>query len=192
MRALASSAALRVPIFKQILCSIGIVDASRKVALKHLQEGHTIGISTGGVAEVFHTNKEDECVLLKERKGMIKLAIRTGAELVPCYVFGNTKLLGCWAGEGLPLWGQNLMERFSRKVGFATVLIFGRFGLPIPYRIPTLAVMGKPIPTEHLKCDEPTIEQIDQMQAKLIDEMQKMFDRYKGLYGWESKHLLIM
>jgi hypothetical protein len=78
--------ALRVPIFKQILGSIGVVDASRQTARKSLENyPYTIGISTGGVAEVFETNGDDECIILKERIGLIKLAIRTGADLVPCY-----------------------------------------------------------------------------------------------------------
>jgi hypothetical protein len=49
----------------------------------------TLGISTGGVAEVFETNcpSGDEVILLQERRGLIKLAFRTGAELVPWFVF---------------------------------------------------------------------------------------------------------
>ena len=52
-----------------------------------------VGISTGGVAEVFETNcpSGDEVILLKERRGLIKLAFRTGAELVPWCV----RLLAC-------------------------------------------------------------------------------------------------
>ena len=48
----------------------------------------TLGISTGGVAEVFETNcpSGDEEILLQERRGLIKLAFRTGAELVPWFV----------------------------------------------------------------------------------------------------------
>ena len=33
------------------------------------------------------------------------------------------------------------------KIGFALIVIHGRFGLPIPRRIPVLGVMGKPITT---------------------------------------------
>ena len=189
-KGLAASSALRVPIFKQIMCSIGVIDASRSTARQALDEGHSIGISTGGVAEVFQTNAEHECILLKERKGMIKLAIRTGAEIVPCYLFGNTKVLSCWAGEGIP-GAHTVLERISRKVGFALILIYGRFMLPIPYRIPVLGVMGKKIPTEQMKCEEPTIEQIDEIQAILLKDMQELFERYKGLYGWEETELMI-
>lgn len=189
-RGLAASSALRPPVFKQILRSIGVVDASRHVARKVLEGGESLGISTGGVAEVFETNENDECILLKVRVGLIKLAIRTGSDLVPCYLFGNTKLLSCWAGEGIPK-GREILEYISRKVGFAIIIIFGRFGLPVPRRIPVLGVMGKPIPTKHIKCEEPTEEQIKEVQDKLIEEMQTIFDRYKGLYGWEDKKLII-
>jgi 1-acyl-sn-glycerol-3-phosphate acyltransferase len=189
-KGLAASSALRVPIFRQIMCSVGVIDASRDTARAALEEGHSIGISTGGVREVFETNAHHECILLNERKGMIKLAIRTGAELVPCYMFGNTKALSCWAGEGIPQ-GRHILEAISRKVGFALIFIHGRLGLPIPYRVPILAVMGKPISTKHIKCDEPTIEQIDKIQVILLEEMTQLFERYKGIYGWDDKELVI-
>lgn len=188
---LAANSALRVPVFKQILRSIGVVNADRVSARAALESfPHTIGISTGGVAEVFFTNHDDECVVLRTRVGLIKLAIRTGADLVPCYLFGNTEVLQCWAGEGVP-GARWILERISRKVGFALILIFGRWGLPIPFRIPILGVMGKAIPTVHLQCEEPTVAQITEVQDKLIADMQSLFDRYKGLYGWEDKRLVI-
>ncbi len=189
-RGLAASSALRPPIFKQILRSMGVIDASRHIARKALEDGESLGISTGGVAEVFETNADDECIVLKQRIGLIKLAINTGADLVPCYLFGNTELLGCWAGEGIPQ-GRNILEKISRKIGFALIIIHGRFGLPIPHRIPVLGVMGKPISTYKIKCEEPSQEQIESIQKLLLDEMEEIFERYKGLYGWDEKKLII-
>mmetsp|Transcript_2394 Transcript_2394/g.5190 ORF Transcript_2394/g.5190 Transcript_2394/m.5190 type:complete len:382 (-) Transcript_2394:69-1214(-) len=189
-RGLASSAALRPPIFKQVLRAIGIVDASRHVARNTLEGAESIGISTGGVAEIFFTNEEDECILLKERIGLVKLAIRTGADVVPCYLFGNTKLLNCWAGEGIP-GGTFVLEKISRKLGFALILIYGRFFLPIPYRKPILAVKGRPIHTHQIKGENPTPKQIEMIQTKLLEEMERIFDTYKPLYGWDNKKLII-
>ena len=189
-RGLASSAALRPPVFKQVLRSIGVIDASRNVARKALERDESLGISTGGVAEVFETNEDDECILLKERIGLIKLAIRTGSAIVPCYVFGNTKLLGCWAGEGIPK-GRYLLERMSRKLGFALILVYGRFLLPVPWRKPVLGVMGKSIPTHQIQCEDPTPEQIETIQTILLEEMDALFDRYKHLYEWNDKKLII-
>jgi 2-acylglycerol O-acyltransferase 2 len=121
---------------------------------------------------------------------MIKLAIRTGADLVPVYLFGNTKILSCWAGEGIP-YGRSVLEWISRRVGFATILIFGRFGIPIPKRIPVMCVMGKGVPTYHLRCEEPSMEQIKKVQGELLDAMTQLFDKHKALYGWDDATLII-
>ena len=99
----ASSAALRTPMFRQCLEWIGVTDANRKNCERILSNDGIIGISTGGVAEVFETDAEmdgdgEECIVLHCRNGLVKLAIRTGADLMPCYLFGNTKLLSCWKG----------------------------------------------------------------------------------------------
>ncbi|GAX12518.1 hypothetical protein FisN_24Hh094 [Fistulifera solaris] len=108
---LASSAALRPPLFKQILRSIGVVDADRHTAQRQLEQyPYTIGISTGGVAEVF-VHGDEEVILLKERVGLIKLALRTGADLVPCYVFGNTQVLLSWWFRGV----ENLRKSHSDR-----------------------------------------------------------------------------
>lgn len=112
---LAASAAVRMPIFRQLLCSVGGIDASKKVAVKHLNRNRTLGISTGGVAEVFETNSPsgDQVIVLKSRKGIIKLAFQTGASLVPCYLFGNTHLLSLWTGGSL----HDFFKKLSRRIG---------------------------------------------------------------------------
>lgn len=189
-RGLAARTAVSVPIFKQTLRSIGVVDANRVTARRVLEKPACLGISTGGVAEIFETNNDDEVILLRERIGLIKLAIRTGADLSPCYIFGNTKILDCWTGEGIP-GGRNLLSKISRKLGFGLIFIYGRFGLPIPHRVPSLGVAGKAIPTHQIQCEDPTKEQIEEIQEQLIKAMQELFDNYKHLYGWENKRLII-
>mmetsp|Transcript_22471 Transcript_22471/g.32800 ORF Transcript_22471/g.32800 Transcript_22471/m.32800 type:complete len:365 (-) Transcript_22471:96-1190(-) len=186
---LASSAALRMPIFRQLLCTIGVIDASRASATKALNNNHTIGISTGGVAEVFETNSKTghEVVVLQSRKGLVKLAMRTGASLVPCYLFGNTRLYSLWCGgDG---WLRSVLCWISRKLGFALILFWGRFFLPLPYRIPIVGVMSKPIPVT--KCENPSNEEVDRVHALLLEEMVKLFDEHKASYGWADKKLII-
>ena len=51
--------------------------------------------------------------------------------------------------------------------------------------------MGKPIPTHSIKSEDPDQETIERIQTLLLDEMQEIFDRYKGLYGWDEKQLII-
>lgn len=124
-RGAAASSALQMPVFRQLLRGIGAVDASRPSLTKNLNDKKIVGISTGGVAEVFETDNDDETIILRERIGLIKLAITTGAPLVPCYLFGNTKLLSIWTGGSH---GYSTLRAISRKVGFALILFWGRFG----------------------------------------------------------------
>ena len=186
-KGLATSAAVTIPIFKHCLSTIGVISASSKSATSALENGLTIGISTGGVAEVFETNasENEEVILLKSRIGLIKLAIRTGSELIPCYLFGNTQLFSLFSGGPL----RSSLRTLSRKIGFALILFWGRFGLPIPYRKPIFGVMGKAIPVP--KNPDPTDEEVNALHKRLCDEMVQLFDRHKSSYGWGHKKLVI-
>lgn len=80
--------------------------------------GWSIGISSGGVAEIFEANNPtDEVILMKERKGFIKLALKTGVPVAPCYIFGNTKLMSCWYDSAG--WLQALSRKL--KAGFLPI-----------------------------------------------------------------------
>lgn len=65
--------------------------ASSHVAKNWLDRGWSIGISSGGVAEIFEMNAPDEVILMRERKGFVKLALKTGVPIVPCYIYGTVK-----------------------------------------------------------------------------------------------------
>jgi Diacylglycerol acyltransferase len=84
---------------------------------------------------------------------------------------------------------RNVSEKISRRLGVALVLPYGRYGLPIPRRIPIFAVAGQAIPTVHLQKEEPTDAEVWEIQEKLIAAMQALFDRHTHLYGWQENGL---
>ena len=57
---------------------------------KALDEGSCVGLVPDGIAGIFRCTAEDEVVVLKKRKGIAKLALRTGHPIVPAYSIGNT------------------------------------------------------------------------------------------------------
>ena len=137
---LAASVIFYMPIFRQIVTWIGGEDASRKNAERLLGEKRrTVGISSGGVAEIFETNSDNETIILRKRYGLVKLAFRTGAPLVPCYLYGNNQTLSCWYDS------SGIMQWLSRTLRFSLFFFWGRFFLPIPFRTPITGVMGLPI-----------------------------------------------
>lgn len=112
------------------------------------------------------------------------MALRNGLSIVPCYIFGNTKLLSAWYDE------SGFLETLSRKLKFGMLPLWGRFGLPIMFRHPIVGVTAKPIALPKVE-GEPTQEQIDKYHAIFCDELQALFEKYKVLYGWPDKKLII-
>ena len=45
------------------------------------------------MAEIFTSTPGKHVVIFKSRKGLIRLALESGAQLVPCYVFGESLAL---------------------------------------------------------------------------------------------------
>ncbi|CAN0502085.1 unnamed protein product, partial [Scytosiphon promiscuus] len=62
--------------------------------------------------------------------------------------------------------------------------------LPIIVRQPLLVVLGRPIKTPK-SAGEPTQEDIDKYHALFVSELRRVFDKYKGPYGWGDKELVI-
>jgi hypothetical protein len=123
IRGIAASAVLSVPIIGNLLKIIGCVDASRHVVRSYLHEGHIIGISSGGIAEIFETDStpgaESECIILKSRGGICKMALQTGCDILPSYLFGNSKALHVWHDP------FGVMSYLSRKFKISLVFFWG-------------------------------------------------------------------
>ncbi len=70
------------------------------------------------------------------------------------------------------------------------IIFWGRFGLPIPYRIPIVGDMAKPIAVPQK--ESPSEEEIEAVHQQLLNAMADLFDEHKAAYGWENKKLVIM
>jgi len=172
VRGLAATALLNFPFIGHLLKKCGVIDASRSSVQKHLSSFAPppldsspksitidVGISSGGIAEIYETktwwkdNSHSECIILRRRGGIAKLALETGSYLVPSYHFNN--LNGC-----LSVWYDRfgVLETVSRFLRVSIVFFWGRFGLPVPYRVPLFAVLGDPIPVPLVP--NPTKDQI--------------------------------
>ena len=163
------------------LMAYGCVTADRKDMVKALGRGQCVGILPDGVAGIFRTNKHRELVAMKDRKGLARLALRTGTPLIPVYSFGNTAAFSCWYDR----WG--ILESISRKVQASFFLYWGRCFLPIPYRVQITMAIGKLI--EVPQVENPTTEQIDELHQRIMEGIQTTFDRHKHCIGWGDKEL---
>ena len=145
----------------------------------------SIGISSGGIAEIFETNSElgTETIILKSRRGIARMALEHGVPIIPGYFFGNSKALHVWYDN------YGCMQWLSRKLRISIVFFSGRMGLPIPFRTPLLAVFGDPFPVQ--KKITPTTDDIDVVMEKLELEIKLLFDTHKAAFGWNNVELNI-
>ena len=88
MTGLAATVIFQIPVVRELFLSMGYVDASRSVANKALLNGRNLFVCTGGEEESMRTVVGKDVVVLKKRKGFVRLAVSHGASLVPVFGVG--------------------------------------------------------------------------------------------------------
>lgn len=180
-----ASVVLKIPVLKHVMGIFNLTDASasnlRKILQKNGEEG-SIVLYVGGMAELFYCSREIEKLYLSKRKGFIKLALRSGVDIIPIYMFGNTSVLSVLT--------HGILADISRKLKLSATLFWGKWYLPIPRDDKILYVSGKPITIPHIP--EPTSEDVDKHHAIYVKEVERIFETYKKRVPlYQNKKLVI-
>lgn len=185
LKTAAAGAVLATPIIKHLVGVFGLIDASSASLKKRLAKGGVEGsvvLYSGGIAELFKCSNSEEILYLKARKGFIKLALTTGADIIPLYFFGNTSVLTI---PKIPA-----LESLSRMLQITITIFWGRWGLPLPRAHKILYVRGKPLNLPHVL--EPTDEEIEKYHKLYVQEVERIFEKYKGLLPeYKNKKLIV-
>lgn len=175
MRIAAADIAFRIPFIRQLLGYIGSIRADKASISRALKNGDSVGLFPGGIAEMVRTDANTERLLLKSRKGVVKIAMEHKVPLVPVYVFGQSVL---WSHLPLPAF----VERLSRWLQASIIVPYGRFGLLVPQKRQLLYAIGDPIPPG---------DSVDATHQAVVAAVQGLYDAYKGMYGWQNRPLQI-
>lgn len=136
----------QMPFFRDLALSMGGISSSAKsidYVLSRPLGGNVCVLMVGGAAEAYYCKPGNYSVILKKRKGFIKLALKNGTPLVPVLSFGETDLFDQVEGTYL----RTFQEMLRKWIGIAPVLPIGRgffqysFGI-IPRRSP-VTTLGK-------------------------------------------------
>ena len=186
-RPVVATATKLFPLVKTFISWMGGIDASRRAVSSALNSSDIVGISPGGIAEMFETypkpgfHRNDEG--FRVRQGIFKLALKHNRPVIPIYCFGATKML---RRVQLPAF----IESLSRILKISICLFFGKMGLPIPFRQRLMYVMGKTIyPPLNVESGQLLEEQAQEMQRRFCDEIIRIFDNNKEHYGWGNKSI---
>ncbi|KAI8904700.1 diacylglycerol acyltransferase [Gorgonomyces haynaldii] len=176
-----------LPIWREFLHIMGTISCDKKVVfrtLKKAKQGIALIIAVGGGKEFRYMQSGTTDLVLKTRKGFVRLALKTGTALVPVLGFGENELF------------DKVNHPIAKKVGYITnklgkfepPFFVGRWGLPIPKRFPLVTVVGKPIPVEQI--DNPTPEQIDALHQTYVKALEQLYQDNKDKYDKHRKHEL--
>ena len=186
----------RLPFYRDYALAMGLASVSRESCENILSKGgmngegmgRAITIVVGGARESLDAQPHRLRLILRRRKGFIKLAIRTGADLVPVLAFGENELYQQVSSHQHPLIHKFQMM-VKRVLGFTIPLFHARgvfnydVGL-MPYRQPLNIVVGKPIPVEQ-QTDRNKLDDayVDQLQGLYIEELQRLWDEHKDTFA---------
>ena len=188
----AASVLFRLPVIRQIFTWLGAVPADRENLVRLLvEERRNVSILPGGIAELFLSHRRREQVYLRRRKGFVRLAIETGATIVPVYIFGHTRLFDQLAtGEGWLGWLTSL----SRLTRSSITLFWGQWFLPVPYKTDITVAFGKHIvvPATPAADRREREEQCDTVHAKFIAAVEDLYHIGREAAGYGGIELEIV
>lgn len=158
-----------IPGLREFSMYLGGVDCSKPILDRFLKEKNSIGLFMGGAEEAIHSGYGKTNLLIYKRKGFFKLAIENGATLIPVYTFGNNNTYQSYIND---IFG--ILKIIKRIIGIRIPV-----GYPILRRHKFITVIGKPIKVE--KMIDYNNYDIHILQEKYIDELTKIFNKYKYL-----------
>ena len=187
-RAMATSTIFYLPLLRQLWSWLGIDPISRAHMRGLLERGRSVLLIPGGVAECLRMTPSCEVVYLRKRFGLVKLAMQTGAQLVPAYSFGQTRTYGYWR-LGPPLVPKSVANWIGKMFAFAPIVFWGKWFTPIPYAVPLVTVVGKPIPVT--QNPNPSREEVASKLDEFIEAMTSLYERNKKAHGYEDAKLVV-
>ncbi|XP_055055808.2 2-acylglycerol O-acyltransferase 3b isoform X1 [Misgurnus anguillicaudatus] len=180
----------RLPLFREYIMCAGLLPVSKQslnYALSNMGLGNAVIIIIGGAEESLASSPGVNTVVMRQRKGFVRLALEHGADLVPVYSFGENELFAQVVfSEGSV--GRRLQALFKHVMGFAPCLFTGERWLLLPYRRPVTTVVGHPIAVPQVH--KPSQEQVDYYHKLYMEALSELFLKHKTSCGLAETHEL--
>lgn len=187
----------RVPLYRDYALAMGLASVSKESIENLLSKGghngkgmgRAVTIVVGGARESLDAQPHTLRLVLNSRKGFVKLAIRTGADLVPVLSFGENELYEQVDSENHP-WVHRMQMIVKKGMGFTVPLFHARgifnydVGL-MPYRRAINIVVGRPIQVVQQGTNNGAVDPdyLDQVHKQYVDELLRLWEQYKDTFA---------
>lgn len=178
------SALFSIPILRDFYLAFGAVDASRATLLHQLTaQRRSVMLLPGGVREqLLVCAPGTEGVVLRDRRGFVRLALETGSHLVPVVVFGERQAYRLNDG-----WTLALSRLIKRYTGIGLPLPRGRWWTLMWLPTPITIVCGRPIPVARTEAPSPAA--VDSLHAAFVAALTDLFNEHKAAAGYAHVRL---
>ena len=182
------------PFTREVLMALGINNVTKQSVARNLtrKPGASVAIVVGGAAEALDARPGWAVLTLARRKGFVKMALKTGASLVPVFAFGENDIFDQVDNpDGSPL--RRFQLFMKQLIGITPPAFYGRslsrgvlrrmFGSNtgvMPKRESIEVVVGHPIPCP--KVEEPTQVQIDEYHRRYVAALKDLYETHRRLF----------
>mmetsp|Transcript_41733 Transcript_41733/g.124805 ORF Transcript_41733/g.124805 Transcript_41733/m.124805 type:complete len:377 (-) Transcript_41733:3084-4214(-) len=196
MRALTLDANFRAPVIREYCLLHGLRSAGRRSIRNILGSGpgSAVLLVPGGAAEALVASPGKMDVLAARRKGFVRMAIETGAHLVPVIAFGENEAFSTYVPTDGCLAARSL-KALKKATGLAFPIFWGvgltrdSWGI-LPRGVRLNTVVGAPLPppplppggTSALSASELS-GVVDAAHSAFLAATQKLYDEHKAKYA---------
>lgn len=186
----------RIPLYRDYALAMGLASVSRESCENILSRGgpngegmgRAITIVVGGARESLDALPGSLRLVLKRRKGFVKLAVRCGADLVPVLAFGENELYDQLRPERHPAIHKFQLV-LKKAMGFTIPLFHARgvfnydVGL-MPYRKRLNVVVGRPIKVVQQSQAKAVDEgYVDEIHRLYVSELERIWEEWKDTFA---------
>ncbi|KAG1713340.1 hypothetical protein DVH05_001127 [Phytophthora capsici] len=173
------------PILREVLNWMDFSTVAKTTFQRIMPTGQNVSLIPGGFEEATLYRRGKHRVYIKKRFGFIKMALQYGYKVHPVYTFGEE-----YAYHAFPSLLKLRLKLNEFKL--PGVVFFGRFNCCYLPRndVDLITVVGKPLQLPHI--ENPTREDVERYHNQYIEALQKLFDRYKGVYAVDPEAKLEM
>lgn len=145
----------------------------------------SVAVIVGGIAEMFMLHAHHEQIKLRSRRGFVRLALEAGTPIVPTYFFGNSQVRS---------FGPAALQHLSRRLRASLGVLYGRWGLPLPRKVPLHMAVGVPVPVgPPMSPGGPRFEaRVEEVHAAVMAETIRLYYAHREAYGWRERELVVV
>ena len=184
-RMLGASVLFRIPLVREMTLWFGAVDAGRSNCERLLRAGATVVVWPGGLDEANSVDEPRGVVRLRTRTGFIRLAVRSGVPVLPMFVFGELD-----AVEAVRLLPRPLASWLKRTLRASSNGFVGRYGTPVPRRVPFNLVIGDPIATAAAPSAAATDAEVARVHSLYRAELSRIYHEHRDAFGYGGRELV--